>query len=259
MSVIPIMIARGETNKLSRKAMMVLELKSILEKNGLESQMTDGGDLSFEIKGNTYLLEVAEDNDILYYVRLSRFHKYNSEVTRDVIDLFNKEINYKTVKVLSAKTGYYLRTEFLLRDSQYFKVVYSRLIDFIDNANKAILVKCPELKKSIVDNTLTIVNLKLLTEETDSSIIIYPVVTFHASTSNTSKYPVFLRLYRNNVLVRDKVSPSDYSSVEILHSNNQNQPFMMKGWAASPVDTVSYRCELWYNENCIATSSYNKK
>lgn len=255
--VIPMAIAKGEPDKLSHRGMMLFELKTILEKDAIKSQISGDGNLSFEIKGNSYLLEVTEDSSSLYYARLSRFYRYESSVTSDAIDLFNKEINFRTIKVLNAKEGYYLRSEFIFKDSQYFKVIYHRLIELIDKTHKTVLDKCPELGKRNEDGALTITNLKLLTERTDSTVKIYPVVTF--SVDQNSEYSVFIRLYRNNTLMQNDVSPVDYSSVDTLRTINQGHPFMMKHWADCMADSISYRCELWYNENCIATSSYNTK
>lgn len=250
-------IAKGEPDKLSRRGMMLFELKTILEKDAIKSQMTDDGNLSFEVKGNSYLLELTEDSSPLYYGRLSRFHRYESTVTSNAIDLFNRKINYRTIKVLNAKEGYYLRSEFIFKDSQYFKVIYHRLIELIGKTHKAVLDKCPGLNKCNEDVALTVTNLKMLTERTDSTVRIYPVVTF--SVAQNSEYPIFIRLYRNNTLMQNDASPVDYSSVDTLRTINQAHPFMMKHWADYAEDSVSYRCELWYNENCIATSSYNTK
>ena len=257
--LLPMMIAKGEPNKLSKKAMMVFELKTILESDGLQPQMTDDGNLSFRINGNIYSLDIAEDDNTLYYARLSRFHKYESDITKEAIDLFNKEINYKAVKVLSAKIGYYLRSEFLLKDSQYFKGVYSRLIELMDKTYKTILENCPELTKNQKEADLTINSLKVLTEITDSTIVLHPVIVFTATTNKHVEYPVFLRLYRNNTLMQDETSPADYSCVDTLSTKNQNQPHLMKYWIDNPSEPVSYRCELWHNDNCIAISSYNTK
>lgn len=254
---LPIMSIKGEPNTLSRKEIMIFQMKTILESDGLKPQMTDDGKLSFGVNGNIYSLEVAQDNDMLYYAKLSRFHKYETNVSKESIDLFNKKINYKAVKVIIANTGYYLRSEFLLQDSQYFKAVYSRLIDLIDKTHKVILDKCPKLINNSNNKSLTINDLKLLTEKTDSTIVLHPMIMFSAPAGNDVEYPVFLRLYRNNALMQNEDSPTDYSCADTLH--NQNQPHMMRSWADNSADSASYRCELWYNENCISTSSYSTK
>lgn len=252
-----VVCAKNESDRLSRKAMLFFELKTILETDGLSSRMTEDGDVSFVYKGNLYLLELTEDNHFLYYGRLSRFHKYGAEITRDAINLFNREINYKLVKVLGTKTGYYLRTEFLIKDSQYFKQTYSRFVELLDQSYRTLLNKAPGLAKNIGNETFEITGLKILTEKTDSISFIHPIATFSAPARGDKKYSVFIRLYRNNTLMQDGLSPEDYSYTDTLQTKTQDRPFWLKPWPYNYCDTITlYRCELWYENKCLAASSF---
>ncbi|MCD8294654.1 MAG: hypothetical protein LUE27_05400 [Clostridia bacterium] len=141
--------AGGAQETIPSEARIAFDVKTALEKDGIEAKLTGDGGIVFTYKGGSFSIDFAKDGDELYYVRLSQSYKYGSTVTREVLDLFNKEINYKIVKVICSKTGYSLRVELLMKDANYFKQIYPRLLELIDGAGSTIRAKAPELSERI--------------------------------------------------------------------------------------------------------------
>lgn len=254
------------------------EILVFLKEEGVIASVGDDGDIKFRYSGHLYVISVSDSDDNPLFINMYQAYDYPNNYSIDELLLATKALNlYKGVKVTCYDNYFKIGADMYLRSAELFKSSFYKLVSQIDNARDDVLAECESVSKKTdspsINLPFLISGIEVANTEKDGTIItdfgdsinrrdtkyLCPRITIDPITSGT--YTVFVRLYKNNVLVnRSPISPVDYTyEHDITVNGTSGQLIRLAGWGIDKLGTWkkgSYRFEVWYDNICLGSKSF---
>ena len=119
------------------------EMQSYIRAEGFVPEIDGDGDIKFKKEGLTYYVSIDERDTSPMYIRLFRYHSYNSSRTHAKIVAHAADFCLKKMaKVVCFDDSYYVQSEMYLTESSAFKNIFYKMLDQVDAVEEAIEEKC---------------------------------------------------------------------------------------------------------------------
>lgn len=116
------------------------DIQSFLKTEGFQPSIDSDGDIMFKRQGKTYYVVISADNIKPLFVALSRYFKYDEDVTVTKASFYAQEIaKYKMCKMIVGNQEYRLTTQMFLTNHTAFTSIFYKLLDILDSAEEELI------------------------------------------------------------------------------------------------------------------------
>lgn len=256
------------------------EILSFLKEEGVVvASIDDNCDIKFRYSGHSYVISVSDSDENPLFLNMYQVFEYPSIYSIDDLLLATKALNlYKGVKVTCFDDHFKIGADMYLRSAELFKSSFYKLVSQIDNARNDVLAECESVSKVTVspkiDLPFLVSEFEIANTEKDGTVItdfgssiksrdtkyLCPRITINPIGASEA-YTVYVRLYRNNVLVSNSSNPpTDYTyEDDVTVNGTSGQVIRLSGWGKDKYGTWkkgSYRFEVWHNDVCLGSKSF---
>lgn len=233
-----------------RLEVLKIEIVRVLNDLRLSPKMSKDNIISFTYEGNAYSLEYSEEEENLYFGSITRYQDYSDKISVAEIRNFNEGYNYKTVKVQDNGDGFVIKSEFFFDDKETFRNICPQLLKSMSRTMRSLTRSASNFTR---DSLLVIRRLDPVAVYSDSTATaINARVSIDAEYSGS--YIVGLRIYRNNSLMVFGEDDCDYSRLDTLNLEKNNNLVKLSTCLTDSLrqqDRLRY--EVWHNDRCIAS------
>lgn len=277
--------AQSDSGFNSEQLALRTDLFNFLKEEGFMPELDSDGDIKFKSEGQPYYIMVSKTDENPMYVVLFRQFNNPDEYSVETIALASTKLNlYKGVKVLCFDKSFRIGAELFVRNAEPIKSAFYKLKGIIDSVKADFLDECENVGSvssssslnSISEIPFIITKLEVANTDENSKVIqdygetiwdfktkyLTPRITVKPIKS-TGTYTVYVKLYKDGSLSTGTSSPSGYTySSKVTISGNSSQVFTLSGWGSKTAGNWSmgeYRFEIWYDDYCIGSKTFNVK
>lgn len=282
--MLPIMLMAQTDSKLNAEQLALrTNLFDFLKEEGFMPEIDTDGDIKFKSEGQSYFIRVSDTDENPMYVVLFRQFNNPDDYSAETVVMATKKLNlYKGIKVLCFDNSFRIGAELFVRNAEPVKAAFYKLKDHLDSVKSEFLDACKEVGavssslQSITEIPFIITKVEVANTDENGNIIqgygetiwgfktkyLKPRITIKPIKS-TGTYTVYVKMYKDGSLKTGSTSPKGYSySNTVTLSDGSSQVSYLSGWGSETAghwSTGEYRFEIWYNDYCLGSKTFNVK